>query len=466
LKTLKNHGSKATYKQAGVDFRDSKYRLWHANMAARTNLRAGIMPPQSGHPRYNPHADDIDFQIEADVFGLIAPGQFRAAARMCDVFGSIMNYGDGLYGGRFVAGMYCQAYLEKEATPAAVRRCLDAGLAMIPAKSTYAQIVRDVIDSHHRYPDDWLKTWHTIQDKWGEIDTCPDGYKRPFNIDAKLNGAYIALGLLYGNADFEKTCEITTRCGQDADCNPSNAAGVLGTLLGYSRIPKMFTEGIPTLTGQKFEYTDYDYPQLLAACEKVTRKLIRENGGKITTTAAGERIEFPVQKPEAPAKLEQMLDFGMPQLQEWGREFDRRLVQVTFSKPWQGWMVADCGTDMEPGVREFNGLPDVLITHPIDRNAPAALVRSVTLPAGRPSLHLKVAAWTEAGADWELRVLVDGKRVEQKVIRSADRWQDVVVDLSPYAGKTVKLRLENASGGASPWAWEAGCWARAEIRAE
>jgi hypothetical protein len=132
LKTMEKHGPDATHKQAGEDFRDSKYRLWHANDAARTNLRAGILPPQSGHPRYNPHADDIDFQIEADVFGLITPGMPRAMEKMCDVFGSVMNYGDGLYGGRFVAGMYCQAYLETESTPASVRRCIDAGLASIP----------------------------------------------------------------------------------------------------------------------------------------------------------------------------------------------------------------------------------------------------------------------------------------------------------------------------------------------
>ena len=31
--------------------------------------------------------------------------------------------------------------------------------------------------------------------------------------------------------DFTKTLEITTRCGQDADCNPSTAGGILGLFL-------------------------------------------------------------------------------------------------------------------------------------------------------------------------------------------------------------------------------------------
>jgi len=48
---------------------DAKIRhVWHANDAGLKNIRKGILPPDSGNPRYNPHADDIDFQIESDVF--------------------------------------------------------------------------------------------------------------------------------------------------------------------------------------------------------------------------------------------------------------------------------------------------------------------------------------------------------------------------------------------------------------
>ena len=59
----------------------------------------------------------------------------------------------------------------------------------------------------------------------------------PFNIDAKLNGAYIVMGLLYGEGDPMKTLEISTRCGQDSDCNPSNALAVLGVINGFSGLP-------------------------------------------------------------------------------------------------------------------------------------------------------------------------------------------------------------------------------------
>jgi hypothetical protein len=53
-----------------------------------------------------------------------------------------------------------------------------------------------------------------------------------FNIDAKINGACIVMGLLYGNRDLDQTTIISCRCGHDSDCNPSSAAGILFTTIG------------------------------------------------------------------------------------------------------------------------------------------------------------------------------------------------------------------------------------------
>ena len=328
LKVLQEHGICPTARQAGEAFRDSKYRLWHANDAGRTNLRAGIFPPDSGHPRYNPHSDDIDFQIEADLFGLIAPGLYGESARLCDLFGTIMNYGDGVYGGRLIAAMYGRAYLESDPTPEAIARVVDAGLKAIPEKSRYAMLVRDIVAWHRENPSDWLATWRKVEDKWGHEDLCPEGLDRPFNIDAKVNGGYIVIGLLYGGGDLEKTMEITTRCGQDADCNPSSAAGVLGTIYGYSRSPAKFTAGIPALSGQKFEYTDYDYPALIAACEQVAVALLERAGGKVETRNGTKMLVLPAQSPAPPATLEQLFGTSPDDLRKWREEFDARKAKL------------------------------------------------------------------------------------------------------------------------------------------
>lgn len=79
LQTLQRYGLDVSIRQAGIDFANSEYRLGCANRAGRENLRKGIAPPDSGHPAFNRCPSDIDYQIEADYSGLIAPGLPQAA---------------------------------------------------------------------------------------------------------------------------------------------------------------------------------------------------------------------------------------------------------------------------------------------------------------------------------------------------------------------------------------------------
>ena len=239
-------GLDATTEQYGEMFRDSKYSLWHANAGARRLLNRGIKAPMSGHPDYNVHANDIDFQIESDFIGLMCPGLPQASNHYADRVGRVMNYGDGLYGGMLFGAMYAAAYFETDP-----HRVVEEGLKAIPAESGYARLIRDVLAWHAENPTDWRKTWQKVEEKWNRGDLCPDGALVPFNIDARINGAYVVLGLLYGDGDFAKTLEISTRAGQDSDCNPSSAAGILGVMLGYDRIPEKWKAGIPGLAGHE-----------------------------------------------------------------------------------------------------------------------------------------------------------------------------------------------------------------------
>lgn len=279
-------------------------RVWHANDAGLANIRKGIMPPGSGNPRYNLHADDIDFQIEADIFGMITPGLPQVSNRYCDRMGHIMNYGDGVYGGMFIAAMYAQAFFAGN-----ISEVVESGLKAIPPKSLYAQTIRDVIQWHDQNPSDWLKTWHLVQAKWGDVDHCPDGYKKPFNIDAKLNGAYVVMGLLYGNGDWYKTMNYATRAGQDADCNPSNAAGILGALIGAHAIPAQYAEPVhntywnKTLAGLP---DSYEVDVLSEDTAQVGLKILLANGGEVVSRSGKLVLRIPVQEPTAPANLEQV----------------------------------------------------------------------------------------------------------------------------------------------------------------
>ncbi|HVX65739.1 MAG TPA: ADP-ribosylglycohydrolase family protein, partial [Bryobacteraceae bacterium] len=269
-KVLDDKGINATSADFGDMFKDAKYRLWHANLAGRRDLKRGVPATLSGTPKYNAHANDIDFQIEADFIGLMAPGLYRSASDIAMRAGRVMNYGDGIYGGIFVSCMYSAAFFENDP-----RKVVEVGLACIPAKSPYALLISDVLAWSKQYPDDWKKVWHLIEEKWDKNDPCPEGALQPYNIDAKLNGAYIVLGLLFGKSDFGQTIEISTRSGQDSDCNPASAGGILGVMLGYDRIPDMYKSGIPALADKKFDYTDFSFTSIVASTDKRALELIR-----------------------------------------------------------------------------------------------------------------------------------------------------------------------------------------------
>lgn len=310
LETLIEHGLDVAPEQAGVDFANSTYELWHGNLAARTNLRAGVAPPDSGHPTHSGHSDDIDYQIEADFAGLISPGLPNRAIALGDTFGRLVAYGDGLYGGLFMSCMYGEAFFETE--PLAL---VEAGLACIPAGSQYAEAVTDVVGWWGEHPDDWQATWQLVDDKY-RLDPA---YRRSsctvaeeaFNIDAKINGAYVVMGLLYGRGEPLPTMQVALRSGQDSDCNPASANGVLMTSRGLDREAR---ELLTVLDREKtWSGSQYTFDTLVEDTEELARQSVLAAGGRIETDASGrEYFLIPEQEPE-PGALEQSWEAAPPE---------------------------------------------------------------------------------------------------------------------------------------------------------
>ena len=257
-------------------FAKAKYSLWHANQAARYNILNGIMPPASGHWLNNPHADDIDFQIEADFAGLMSPGMPNSATDIADKIGHIMNYGDGWYGGVYVSAMNALAFISDD-----VEFVVSEALKTIPEQSAYYQCMSDVIRWHKEFPDDWKRAWFECEKKWSSDTGCPDGVFLPFNIDAVINSAYIIIGLLYGQGDFFKTIDIATRCGQDSDCNPASAGGILGAIIGYDKIPEYWMKNLREVEDMNFAYTDISLNKTYKMSFQQAQLMIERGGGKV-----------------------------------------------------------------------------------------------------------------------------------------------------------------------------------------
>ena len=290
METMDKYGRDAPAKKYQELLAKADYKLWHANVQARKNFHDSIFPPQSGHPDYNLHADDIDFQIEADYIGFMCPGMPQTINKMVDKIGHIMNYGEGVYGGAFIASLYAEAYMQSD-----ILKIINKALLSIPIESDYSKIIQDVIAWHKQYPTDWRKTWRELESKWRPLNICEAGKK--FNIDAKLNGAYIVLGLLYGEGDFDKTLEITTRCGQDSDCNPSNAAAVLGVVKGFSGLPTAYQEVVKQMGDSLFLHTSYSFNTAVKKTMDYAFEIISENEGEIMDTTVVVNIQKPVALP-------------------------------------------------------------------------------------------------------------------------------------------------------------------------
>lgn len=461
LRTLEQYGLDASIRQAGIDFANSGYPLWCANAAGRRNLRSGIAPPDSGHPQFNKCPNDIDYQIEADYSGLIAPGMPNTAIALGNKFGRLMNYSDGIYGGQFVGGMYCEAFFEDD-----LLKIIDAGLKCIPTDSQYAEMVRDIVRWYEENPNDWIACWNLCQKKYREdpeYQKCSNG-----GIDVKINGAYILIGMLYGKGDLDRTIVISTRCGQDSDCNPSNAAGVLFTTLGFSQLPDRFTQ-----IDEKpvFSHTEYNFPALLDVCEKLARQVVLKEGGRIEKDADGEEyFLIPVKKP-VPNELELSWAPGPIANSKFTKEEMAQIKVKEFREMkdavahlFPGWSIENCGSDMNPGIRDhFRGKTNVLVTHPLDRETACTLSREVHVPKGKTTVLKAFVSHDERG-DWDLVFRVNGSEQKRQVVGKntvgTDGWLEVTFDLTPFAGNNIKIDLENAPSG---WSFEAGYWDSLEI---
>ncbi len=185
--------------------------------------------------------------------------------------------------------------------------------------------------------------------------------------------------------------------------------------------------------------------------------------------------------PEASLKL--VVEGKIPQLQEF---VARRMVtgdgvvdrndansKMQREPEWQwaiqkvapGFQVCDVG---EGGVVDHKVFRNKLAvqTHPLDRNTPSRLVRQLTIPEKMETkLNLRVSHHPHG--DWQLRVLANGTVLADPIVSSStvakDEWLDLTVDLTPFAGETIKLIIENR---ANDWMNEWAYWNKVEVISE
>jgi ADP-ribosylglycohydrolase len=224
----------AIVKQFGKEFTpDDVARFWLSNIPifhvctaeriAYKNLVDGIAPPQSAAFR-NVYREWIGAQIRADFFGYVKPGDPERAADFAWRDASISHIKNGIYGEMWVAAMLAAGYVLDD-----VEAVIRAGLAEIPQTSRLTQGLEYIINLRHSGVDYWqaLENLHSRWDENSAHDWC----------HTISNAEIVAIALLWGARDFEKTICYSVMPGFDTDCNGATAGSVLGLILGAEALP-------------------------------------------------------------------------------------------------------------------------------------------------------------------------------------------------------------------------------------
>jgi len=139
--------------------------------------------------------------------------------------------------------------------------------------------------------------------------------------------------------------------------------------------------------------------------------------------------------------------------------------QTTIQKVAPGFNVRNVG---EGGVVAHDAFRNAkaVQTHPLNKNKASSLHRTATIPKGKKTtLQMRVSHHPHG--DWQLRVLADGKIIENQLVSSKsvgdDEWMEVSVDLTPYAGKKIRLSIENHPNN---WMNEWAYWNKVAITSE
>lgn len=192
---------------------------------AYLNLKNGMPAPQSGSAATNGiiMAEQIGGQIFIDTWGLVFPGNPKKAAEYASIAASVSHDGNGIYGAAFIAACIAEAYNTSD-----VEQLIETGLQYIPADSTYARVVKAVVEFHREHPEDYKACLKYLQDNWGY-----DKYTGVCHIIP--NAGVCVLSMLYGK-NFDRTIELATMCGWDTDCNAGNVGTIMGVACGIEGV--------------------------------------------------------------------------------------------------------------------------------------------------------------------------------------------------------------------------------------
>lgn len=419
IRAFEKYGIGMTVQQLGQQWIENSCGTWGSSEQARLLMLKGILPPESGHPRYNKLWFSIGPQFSCDVYGALAPGLPNVAAKMAREYGHINGYAEGTDGGVFVAGMISLAFSEKD--PANVVR---KAATLISSESPYRKCIDLVINlaDQGRSAQD---IFDFVEDRWH--------MEYPATNNAVANGGIVAASVWFGDGDFLKTVNLAFQAADftDADCNAANAAAVVAAMHGTKGIPANLINSFnDRIIGDKMGKVVLTPPvnesitTLAKRTADIGKQILLNNGVKFSNNKFSIYIQEPVTQP---AELFTLSDLT----QYWNSEWTLKRAGFGGAGGGMGGIRGNTYLDNE-----------ILATYPRDEVRGLLLYRKLKMN-GEKNLSFDVGA--DAKRAWELNVYINNKRVIRRIIEgneSERKWEPVDVDLRPFSDQeTIVFRL-------------------------
>nr|WP_311132590.1 ADP-ribosylglycohydrolase family protein [Nonomuraea gerenzanensis] len=215
-------------------------------------LRRGLEPPMSGLAHSHGWSDGL--AMRAAPYGIFCPGDPAEAARLVEQDGLVSGSGEGIVGGRAVAGAVAAAM-----TGAEPREVVSAALSVIPADSWTARNViraRDALARAARSSgarDDAARASGAPGDDLELVEALHEAVVVRHYPWTDLAPEAVALAMaayLAGEGEVEASVTFAVSLGRDADTIGAIAGALAGAGRGQYGVPERWATRILPVTGK------------------------------------------------------------------------------------------------------------------------------------------------------------------------------------------------------------------------
>lgn len=207
---------------------DSIIAGWNEYGVACANMQNGFFPPLSGTLNNRKWGSSNGAWIRSELWACLFPGKPEEAATYAWMDASADHCGDGIFAELFTAALESMAFVENDR-----RKLIENALGFIPEECAVARAVRHCCTLY----DDG-RSQLEARDAIVVSNADTGFFQAPQNI------AFVILGLLYGEGEFDKTLLSAVNCGDDTDCTGATVGAIMGILLGEEGIPERWKSPI------------------------------------------------------------------------------------------------------------------------------------------------------------------------------------------------------------------------------